>query len=114
TTRKLNLTDIGRAYYERCQKIVAQIAEAEQVIAEMQAAPRGLLRVTAPADLGGQYLGGLAADFLVDQPDISLELVIADKIFDLVDERLDVAIRFGPLPDSSLVARRLGSMSGLL
>lgn len=114
TTRKLALTEIGREYYARCQKIVAEIAEAEQLVATLQAAPRGMLRVTAPNDLGGMYLGTIAAEFLAGNPEISLDLVIADKIFDLVDDRLDVAIRFGPLPDSSLVARRLGALAGIL
>src|SRR6476659_1171146 len=55
TTRKLGLTEIGRAYYERCQRIVADIASAEQVVSDLQGAPRGLLRVTAPLDVGGLY-----------------------------------------------------------
>ncbi len=111
TTRKLNLTEIGRAYYERCQRIVADIAAAEALVGDLQAAPRGLLRITAPVDLGGIYLGALIAEFLHDRPEIQIEALIVDRILDLVDERVDLAIRFGPLPDSSLVARRLGTMS---
>jgi DNA-binding transcriptional LysR family regulator len=111
TTRKLNLTEIGRAYYERCQRIVADIAAAEQLVADLQEAPRGLLRITAPVDVGGLYLGCIVADFLSTAPDIQIELVLSDRVFDLVDERLDLAIRFGPLPDSSLVARRLGGIT---
>src|SRR5690348_739585 len=57
TTRKLGLTEIGRVYYERCQRIVADISEAEQLVGDLQKAPRGLLRVTAPIDVGGLYLG---------------------------------------------------------
>jgi DNA-binding transcriptional LysR family regulator len=114
TTRKLRLTDVGRAYYERCAQIVADLAAAEQVVAELQASPRGLLRVTAPIDLGGLWLGALAAEFLREQPDIQLELVVSDQVFDLVDERLDVALRFGPLADSSLVVRRLGAISAVV
>lgn len=114
TTRKLNLTEIGRAYYERCQRIVSEIAEAEQMVADLQAAPRGLLRLTAPVDFGSLYLGELIAEFLVANPEIQIELVLSDRVFDLVDERLDVGIRFGPLPDSSLVARRLGPVEGFL
>jgi DNA-binding transcriptional LysR family regulator len=110
TTRKLSLTEIGRAYYERCQRIVADIAAAEQLVSELQEAPRGLLRVTAPVDVGGLYLGCIVAEFLRSAPEIQIELVLSDKVFDLVDERLDLALRFGPLPDSSLVARRLGGI----
>lgn len=111
TTRKLNLTEIGRAYYERCQRIVSEIAAAEALVGDLQAAPRGLLRITAPVDLGGIYLGELVAEFLRDRPEIQIEALIVDRILDLVDERVDVAIRFGPLPDSSLVARRLGGIT---
>lgn len=114
TTRKLNLTEVGKAYYERCKQIVSQIAEAEQMVAELQAAPRGLLRVTAPVDVGGLYLGTLIAEFLLANPEIQIELVLSDRVFDLVDERVDLGIRFGPLPDSSLVARRLGAVEGYL
>lgn len=114
TTRKLSLTEVGRSYYERCARIVSEIAEAEQMVAEQQAAPRGLLRVTAPVDFGGLYLGELIAEFLAANPDIQVELVLSDRVFDLVEERLDVGIRVGPLPDSTLVARRIGTIEGLL
>lgn len=107
TTRKLSLTEVGRAYYERCQRIVADIVAAEQLVSELQEAPRGLLRITAPVDLGGLYLGALIAEFLAETPEIQIELALSDRIFDLVDERIDLALRFGPLPDSTLVARRL-------
>jgi DNA-binding transcriptional LysR family regulator len=114
TTRKLSLTEIGKAYHERCARIVADIAAAEQLVADMEGSPRGLLRITAPIDFGGLYLGRLVAEFLAEQPAIQIELVLSDRVFDLVDERLDLAIRFGPLPDSSLVARRLGSVTSVV
>jgi len=114
TTRKLSLTEIGKAYYERCQRIVTDIAEAEQMVSDLQAAPRGLLRVTTPVDLGGLYFGALIAEFLTANPEIQVELLVSDRVFDLVDERFDLGIRFGPLPDSSLVARRLGEVCGLM
>jgi DNA-binding transcriptional LysR family regulator len=114
TTRKLSLTEIGKAYYERCKQIVSEIAAAEQMVADLQAAPRGLLRVTAPVDVGGLILGGIIAEFLILRPEIQIELVLSDRTFDLVDERLDLGVRFGPLPDSSLVARRLGEVTGYL
>ena len=114
TTRKLSLTEIGKAYYERCARIVSEISEAEQMVADLQAAPRGLLRVTAPVDVGGLCLGSIIADFLVGNSEIQIELVLSDRVFDLVDERLDLAIRFGPLPDSTLVARRIGTVEQYL
>lgn len=110
TTRKLSLTEIGRAYYERCQRIVADIAAAESLVGELQAAPKGLLRITAPVDFAELYLGAIVADFLAAEPDITIEAVVADRVMDLVEERIDLALRFGPLPDSSLVARRLCAM----
>jgi DNA-binding transcriptional LysR family regulator len=110
TTRKLSLTEIGRAYYERCQRIVADIAAAEALVGELQAAPRGLLRITAPVDFGELYLGEIIAEFLAQTPEITIEAVIVDRLMDLVDERVDLALRFGPLPDSTLVARRLCAM----
>jgi DNA-binding transcriptional LysR family regulator len=113
TTRKLSLTEIGKAYYERCQRIVSDIAAAEQLVADLQEAPRGLLRVTAPIDVGGVFLGSLVAEFVEKNAEIQVELVISDRVFDLVDERLDLAIRFGPLPDSTLVAKRLGTVTFL-
>jgi DNA-binding transcriptional LysR family regulator len=110
TTRKLSLTDVGRAYYERCQRIVADIVEAEQLVSDLEKGPRGLLRVTAPVDVGALHLGTMVADFLAVNPEIQIELVLTDRVVDLVDERMDLAVRFGPLPDSTLVARRLGAM----
>ena len=111
TTRKLSLTEIGQAYYERCARIVTDIALAEQLVTDMQSTPRGLLRVTAPIDLGGFRLGELTAQFLADHPDIHVHLELTDRVVDLVDEGYDLALRFGPLGESSLIARRIGVMS---
>jgi DNA-binding transcriptional LysR family regulator len=111
TTRKLSLTEIGQAYYERCQRIVSDIALAEQLVTDMQSTPRGLLRVTAPVDLGGFRLGELTAAFLTAHPDIHLHLELTDRVVDLVDEGYDLALRFGPLGESSLIARRMYAMA---
>ncbi|HVV88248.1 MAG TPA: LysR substrate-binding domain-containing protein [Kofleriaceae bacterium] len=113
TTRKLSLTEIGQAYYERCARIVTDISMAEQLVSDMQSTPRGLLKVTAPIDLGAFRLGAVTAEFCREHPDIYVHLDLSDRIVDLVEEGLDLAIRFGPLGESSLVARRLsqGTMS---
>ncbi|MCA9676108.1 MAG: LysR family transcriptional regulator [Kofleriaceae bacterium] len=108
TTRKLGLTEAGDAYYDRVRGIVAEIDDADRAVADLQDAARGLLRVTAPIDVGGVLLGSLCAELLRDHPELQLELLLTDAVLDLVEHRIDVAIRFGPLPDSSLVARRLG------
>lgn len=107
TTRKLALTDVGQAYYERCARIVADVLAAEQLVTDMQATPRGRVRVTAPIDLSSQYLGNMISEFLAAHPDIYIELEATDRIVDLIEEGFDVAIRFGPLPESTLIARKL-------
>lgn len=112
TTRKLRLTEVGRAYYEHCARIVAEAEAAELAVTRMQAAPHGLLRVTAP--LTFSMLGPLVADFMKAYPEVQLELVCTDRTVDLVEEGFDVAIRAGKLADSSLIARRLGSIERLV
>lgn len=111
TTRKLSLTEIGAAYFERCQRIVADIAAAEQLVGDLQSTPRGRLKVTAPVDLGAFALGTLTGSFLAAHPDIDVHLDLSDRLIDLVDEGYDLAIRFGPLAESSLIARRLATSS---
>src|SRR5882757_1669278 len=98
TTRKLALTDIGQAYYERCSRIVSDVAAAEQLVTDMQSTPRGRLRVTAPVDLSMRFLGSIIADFLALHGDINIEL----------------EVRFGTLPESTLIARRLCSFSTVI
>jgi DNA-binding transcriptional LysR family regulator len=110
TTRKLNLTEVGQAYYERCARIVQDISSAEQVVTDMQTTPRGLLRITAPVDLGSTYLGAMVAEFLLAFPEIQVELDLADRVVDLIEEGVDLGIRFGPLSESTLIARKLGVM----
>jgi DNA-binding transcriptional LysR family regulator len=112
TTRKLGLTDAGRIYYEHSARIVAELEEAGQAVGRMQAAPRGLLRVTAP--LSFSLIGPIVADFLRRHPDVQVELLCTDRQVDLVEERYDVAIRAGQLADSSLVARPLGTVRRVL
>jgi DNA-binding transcriptional LysR family regulator len=114
TTRKLALTDIGQAYYERCARIVADVAAAEQLVTDMQATPRGRVRVTAPIDISTRYLGGIVAGFVAANPDVTVELEASDRIVDLIEDGFDVAVRFGALPESTLIARRLCKIESLL
>jgi DNA-binding transcriptional LysR family regulator len=107
TTRKLALTDAGEAYYARCARIVADAAAAEQLVADMQTAPRGLLKVSAPVDLSTVYLGPIIAAFCEAHQEISVELDASDRIVDLIEDGFDLAIRFGPLAESTFAARRL-------
>jgi DNA-binding transcriptional LysR family regulator len=112
TTRKLALTDAGAAYFARCAKIVADILEADREVVDQQASPRGLVRLTASTDIASVFLGDILAQFVAKYPEITVELDASDRIVDLIDEGIDVGVRVGPLAESSLVARRLTSLSG--
>jgi DNA-binding transcriptional LysR family regulator len=114
TTRKLALTEIGEAYYERCSRIVADVNAAEQLVTDMQATPRGRLRITAPVDLSTRWLGAIISAFCASHPDVFVELDASDRVTDLIEEGFDVAVRIGPLPESTLIARRLCSSSMML
>jgi DNA-binding transcriptional LysR family regulator len=112
TTRKLSLTDVGRAYYESCARIIAELEAADLAVGRTQSAPRGLLRVTVP--LSFSLFGGIVAEFLARHPDVQVEIVATDRQVDLVEEGFDLAIRAGVLADSTLIARPLGSIRRLL
>ncbi|MBA3394308.1 MAG: LysR family transcriptional regulator [Deltaproteobacteria bacterium] len=114
TTRKLALTEVGEAYYARCARIVADIAMAEQLVTDMQATPRGRLRVTAPIDLSTRYLGSIVSEFLATHADIFVELEASDRLVDLIEEGFDLAVRIGPLTESTLIARRLCTIGAVL
>ncbi len=105
TTRKLSLTDAGRIYYDSGARITEDLAEADRQITEMQSTPRGRLRVTAPLEFGG--IMPLICGFLAAYPEMKVELELANRTIDLIEEGFDVAIRAGNLPDSSLIAHKL-------
>lgn len=107
TTRTLRLTDAGAEYYDRASRVVEELAEAERLVRGRQQAPQGTLRITAPNDLGLGLVRGLIADFLVEHPDVDVSLQLTQRFVDLVDEGVDLAVRAGSLPDSTLVARKL-------
>ena len=108
TTRALELTPEGEVYLERAQAILADIREAEHLVSSGGAlAPRGQLRVSASVAFGVQYIIPLIREFLAAFPEVELELSLNDGVIDVVGERTDVAIRSGPLRDSSLKARKL-------
>jgi DNA-binding transcriptional LysR family regulator len=107
TTRRVNPTEIGLAYYDRAVRVIAQAAEADAMVSSMQSEPRGELRVSAPVSFGIRRLGPLVADFLDAYRDVSVHMVLDDRFVELVAEGFDLAIRIGQLPDSSLKARKL-------
>ena len=107
TTRRLNLTEVGEAFFERCAKVLADVEEAELAVSRMQSTPKGRLRISAPMSFGQGYLADALAQFMKDHPDIEVEYTLNDQIVDLIDEGFDLAIRVADLPDSSLIARRI-------
>lgn len=109
TTRKLTLTEAGRVYYERCTEALHNLEAAESMVAELQASPRGKLRVTLPSTFGTRFVLGLLADFKGLHPDLTLELVFLDRQVDLIGEGYDVAVRAGELGDARLIARKLAA-----
>jgi DNA-binding transcriptional LysR family regulator len=106
STRKLQLTAEGCAFYESAVRILADLAEAERV-ASAGATPRGRVRVNANVPFGMHRLAPLIPEFRTRYPDVTLDVVLTDQIIDLWDERADIAIRTGPLPASGLTARKL-------
>jgi DNA-binding transcriptional LysR family regulator len=110
TTRKVNLTEVGRAYYQRCTRLLADLEETERAVSDMHAAPRGELRVNAWPSFGVRHLALAIADFTTRFPAISVELLLSDRMVDLIDEGFDVAVRGEPLHDSSLIARQLSPL----
>ena len=112
TTRKLHLTEIGKTYFQYADEIMAQIEQANLAVTHLQSVPRGRLRVTTPMSFG--YLGTTFADFLKEYPEVEVEVVCTDRVVDLVDGGFDVAIRLGPLADSTLIARKLGTLGSVL
>ncbi|SAK78729.1 LysR family transcriptional regulator [Caballeronia arationis] len=113
TTRRLNLTPDGAAYYERCVRILADIEEAEGSFATSAKGPRGKLRVDMPGAIGRNIVMPAMCEFHTRYPDIELMVGFGDKPVDLIQEGVDCVIRVGTLQDSSLVARRIGVFQGL-
>lgn len=114
TTRRVSATEVGQNYYERCLRILGELEDAERAAGDLQTAPRGLLRVTTSVSFGARQLAPAIADYLVAYPDVSIDLSLHDNYVDLVEERIDLAIRLGQLADSSLIARKLYAVEMVL
>ncbi len=109
TTRKLRLTEVGQAYYERCRQIMLDFAEAEQAVMQLQQEPAGLLRITAPIEFGQLFLGRVLGAFMLQYPQITAEVEITSRHVDPLEEGVDIAILIGQPQDSTLIARKLFS-----
>ncbi len=114
TTRRLSLTEEGMAFYERSVQILVDIWEAEQVAGRTATEPRGTLKVTVPLAYGLHRLGPVIAAYVKRYPQVTLNLSLSDRKVDLVEEGYDVAIRIGRLPESGLIARKLGTVHSVI
>ncbi|MBW9103996.1 LysR family transcriptional regulator [Paraburkholderia phenoliruptrix] len=108
TTRKLSLTAQGRAYFDQCSEPLSHLYDAERVITQTQKKPEGLLRISGPVMLEQEPFYAFLSAFLKDYPQIHVDLYFTNAFLDLIAENVDVAIRFGELRDSSLIAQRVG------
>ncbi len=114
TTRSLALTDDGERYFENARRLVAEVAEAESELRRGEQQLKGWLRVAASVGYGRLVLMPLVRSFLVEHPHVKVDLKLHDGFIDLVEQGIDVAVRVGDLPDSSLVARRIGTTHRVL
>src|ERR1700683_2343320 len=102
TTRQLHLTDVGRAYYQRSRRILEEFEEAQREAGDLQVSPQGTLRITVSACFAALHMGGPIARYMRDHPGIRVETVVSERYVDVVQEGIDIAVRIGRLPDSSL------------
>ncbi|MDB5963324.1 MAG: LysR family transcriptional regulator [Massilia sp.] len=113
TTRRLSITETGRAFYERSVQILADVEEAEQIAGQMTRSPQGVLRVTIPLSYGQHRLAVIIGAYTQAYPSVQLDIALSDRKVDLVEEGFDVAIRIGALPQSDLIARKLGGVRSI-
>lgn len=114
TTRRVSLTDEGSRYYDHCIQILALVEQANEQILDNKNAPSGIIRVSCTAALGVRHITGLIFKFQSLYPDIRIDLSFTDERIDLVKEGVDIALRLGPLADSSMKLRRIGESRRIL
>ena len=113
TTRKVSLTEVGKAYYDRCIQILADIEQADDIAGALQSTPRGTLRIYTNTHIV-QFLSPVVAEFLATYPDVKVDLTIGERNVDMIDENFDLAVRMMPPPDSSLIVRSLATWRHVL
>lgn len=109
TTRKLSLTEEGRLFYGRCKTLLADVEVAEEEITSQSVAVKGLIKVNVPVSYGLLQLAPLWPEFMARYPEIEMDITLADRMVDLVEEGFDLAVRIARLPNSSLVSRKLAA-----
>lgn len=110
TTRRLGLTEAGTVYYEHCQRIARELEQAESAVSQLQSGPRGWLRFTVPYSVGINWIAPLLGQFQAQYPEIRVDMHLGNEMLDLISGETDLALRIGTLPDSNLIARKLGSL----
>jgi len=113
TTRKVSLTEVGKAYYDRCTQILADLEQADDIAGALQSTPRGTLRIYTATHMV-PFVAPAVAEFLASYPDVKIDLTMGEREIDMVDEGFDLAIRLAPPPDSSLIVRRLATWRHVL
>jgi DNA-binding transcriptional LysR family regulator len=111
TTRRIALTEEGRTYLAQCRKILADIQEAERALGQFQSEPSGLITVTAPVRFGEMHVAPAVTGFLKRHPKTQVKLLLLDRVVDLLEEGVDIAVRIAHLADSSLIAKPAGAVS---
>ena len=114
TTRKLSLTEAGEVYYREASQLLQQLDDLDSTISDQTAEPRGLLRVSAPRNLGETTLAPAIFAFLAKNPMVTIDLRLEDRFVDLVEEGIDVALRISLLSDSSLIARKISDLKHMI
>lgn len=109
TTRNLKPTETGKLYFSQCQKMLEQAEEADRVVNNMQSEPSGLLRISTPLAFGTPFFIGVIKQFLDKYPKVNVEIISDNKQVDMLENEVDIAFRIGPLSDSSLIARNIGT-----
>ncbi|MEM8752752.1 MAG: LysR family transcriptional regulator, partial [Pseudomonadota bacterium] len=108
TTRSVALTDVGAAYLAMCDPLLDSFDEMEETVRKAQSTLKGAIRISAPTGFGARRLAPSLATFAEANPEIELDLQLTDRRVSIIDEGLDLAIRIGPLRDSSMIVRKLG------
>ena len=114
TTRKLSLTDIGEAYFQRCELILEDVSKAESLVSEIKGEPQGVLNISLPNTLGERFIVPIVARFMTQHANLQVDVSMSTRNVDLLEEGVDLAVRIGTVAESRLVARKLGILQWVI